>query len=66
MARVANRQRLGNWAMIHNISLFARGVGRAAESAVAFFGNALASTIRRAKFDKLTGNDKKVKLRVPL
>ena len=58
MVRISNRKWLVHWAMIQNITLFARGVGRAAESAVSYFGIALSNTSRRRLFDKISGNDK--------
>ena len=44
--------------MIQNVSSFARGVGRKAESACAFFGQLLASATRVTKFNKMCDNDK--------
>ena len=57
MARISNRKRLIHWAIIQNITLLARGVGRAAESAVSYFGFALSNTPRRRLFDNISGND---------
>ena len=58
MAQINNRKRLVHWAMIQNITLFSRGVGRAAESAVSYFGSAPANTTRRRIFNKISDNDK--------
>ena len=46
IARITNRRSLTHWALIQNISSFARGVGRTAESAFAFFGSHLSSSAR--------------------
>ena len=43
MARVANHRSLKYWAMISNTSGFSRGVGQMAESAYAYFGQALSN-----------------------
>ena len=43
---IANRKKLLYWAMIQNISNFARGVGRTAECAFGFFGHTLSPTSR--------------------
>ena len=58
MACSANRQRLLHWAMITNVANFARGVGQAAESAIAYFCPSIADRSRRRLFAKLTGDDK--------
>ena len=58
MIRIANRRKLKYWAMIGNISNFARGVGRHAESAFSYFGHTLSPSARHQLFNKLTGNSK--------
>ena len=57
MARVASRRSLVHWALVGNISSLARGVGRAAESAFAYFGSTVSATSRRRLFAKITGNN---------
>jgi len=44
--------------MIQNLTNFARGVGRSAESAISYVGNTIPSTARLSIFGKLTGNSK--------
>ena len=46
LARVANRQCLTHWALVSNVAAMARGVGRAAESAYAYFGNTVVNATR--------------------
>ena len=58
MARLANRKALPHWALVGNISAMARGVGRSAETAFAFFGNTVTGMTRVRLFGKITGNNK--------
>ena len=58
MARVPNCKSLTHWALIQNISNYARGVGRSAESAAAYFKMTLSNTTRWRLFSKLAGNNK--------
>ena len=44
--------------MVGNIDSIARGVGKAAETAHAYFGSTLAGVTRVNKFANLTGNSK--------
>ena len=59
MTRMANRQRLLHWALVTNIANFARGVGRAVESAFAYFGGCLCDRARRQTFARIMGDDAK-------
>ena len=56
LARQVNRKKLKHWAMIQNVTNFARGVGRSAEKAISYFGNLVSSTTRLSVFGNLTGN----------
>ena len=47
-----------DWALISNLSSMARGVGRAAETAFAYFGTSLSQAARHTLFSKITGNNK--------
>jgi len=56
MSRVANRERLMNWAFIQSVSNFARGVSKSAETAFAYFGPAVSYTTRHRIMSRLMGS----------
>ena len=58
ISRTAHRQSLPYWALVSNVSSMARGVGRAAETAFAYFGTSLSQGARHRLFTKITGNNK--------
>mmetsp|Transcript_14435 Transcript_14435/g.30712 ORF Transcript_14435/g.30712 Transcript_14435/m.30712 type:complete len:210 (+) Transcript_14435:239-868(+) len=58
MVGVANRKKLKFWAMLQNISNFARGVGYTAECTFAFFDHTLSAATRERPLNKMTGNNK--------
>ena len=57
MMRRANRRVLKHWAFIHSTANYARGVGRAAEAAFAYFGHTLSPSGRQSVMNRLMGND---------
>ena len=57
LARIAHRRLLLHWALIQNLSNYARGVGPNAESAIAIFGSSSVSVATRKRIlSKLSGN----------
>ena len=56
LARIAHRRLLLHWALIQNLSNYARGVGPNAESAIAFFGSSVSVATRKRILSKLPGN----------
>jgi len=58
MIRQSNCTTLNHWAIIQNISNFAQGVDKTADSAFPFFGQTTSNTTCTRLFNTMTGNDK--------
>ena len=58
MSRMAHCRSLSHWSLVSSMSSMARGVGRATETAFAYFGTFLSQAAHHKLFSKITGNNK--------